>query len=195
MIQKLRPDEAIMVFGDLQVGITDLPLTIAESDLRRSASALARLADLFALPTIALCIPKGGDSSPRIIPEIVEHRSRFQQILRTRPDSFEVDDFRKAIAATGRKALIVCGVATEIVVQWLALSGIAHGYKVYLVLDACGGLAPRSEQASLRRLEAAGVVTTSVVSLAGELSGDFTAAPGSEAIALVYELIAAGHGR
>ncbi|WP_028997948.1 isochorismatase family protein [Azohydromonas australica] len=89
--------------------------------------------------------------------------------------------------------LIVGGVATEIVVQWLVLSGIARGYCVHLVVKACGGLSERSEAAALRRSEAGGAVMTSVVALAGESSGDFTVPPGSEAIAVVYQLIAAGH--
>jgi hypothetical protein len=194
-VHKLRADDAILVFGDLQQGITDLPLTICEQDLKRSAWALSRLAELFDIPTIALCIPKGGDTHPTLIPEITSTRIRLQQIMRTRPDSFENDDFRQAVEATGRKTLIVGGVATEIVVQWLVLSGIARGYRVYLVVDACGGLSERSEAAALRRFEAAGAVMTSVVSLAGEISGDFNAPPGSEAIAVVYQLIVAGHGR
>jgi nicotinamidase-related amidase len=192
---KLRADDAILVFGDLQNGITDLPLTIGEQDLKRSAWALSRFAELFDIPTIALCIPKSGDTSPTIIPEITETRSSLQQITRSRPDSFENDVFRQAVEATGRKTLIVGGVATEIVVLWLVLSGIARGYRVYVVADACGGLSERSEAATLRRFEAAGAVMTSVFSLAGEISGDFTAPPGSEAIAVVYQLIAAGHGR
>lgn len=195
MSLKLHADDAILVLGDLQDGITDLPLTVSEQSLRRSAAALAQLGEIFDLPTIALCIPKGEDNEPTLIAEVREARSQFQRIRRTRPDSFESPTFREALQATGRKSLIVCGVATEIVVQWLALSGIAHGYQVYLVVDVCGGLSPRTEAASLRRLEAAGVVMTSVVSLAGELSGDFTTSPGREAIGVVYQLIAAGYGR
>lgn len=195
MTSKLRPEDAILVFGDFQTGITNLPLTVGEGSLIRSARALAQLGEIYDLPTITLCIPKGGDTNPAIIPEIAGTRSKYQRIMRSLPDSFENEEFRKAIEATGRKTLIVCGVATEIVVHWLALSGIAHGYRVYLVVDACGGLSPRSEEAAFRRFEAAGVVMTSVVSLAGEISGDFTVPPGSEAIGVVYQLISAGYGR
>jgi len=195
MTSKLRPDEAILVLGDFQTGITNLPLTVPEQALLRSVRALTQLAEIYDMPTIALCIPKGGDTNPTIIPEVTEARSKLQKIRRTLPDSFENQEFRQALEATGRKTLIVCGVATEIVVHWLALSGVANGYRVYLVADACGGLSPRSEEAAFRRFEAAGVVMTSVVSLAGEISGDFTVAPGSQAIGVVYGLIAAGYGR
>ncbi|MFJ4192538.1 isochorismatase family protein [Pseudomonas sp. NPDC089534] len=194
MTPKLKANEAVLVLGDLQIGITDLPLTVPQQSLVRSAAGLARLAEIFDIPTLALCIPKGEDTHPTIIPEITRVRSKFQQIRRTCPDSFESPAFRDALEATGRKSMIVCGVATEIVVQWLALSGIAHGYRVFLVVDACGGLSQRTEEASLRRLEAAGVVMTSVVSLAGEISGDFTTSPGREAIGVVFQLIATGYG-
>lgn len=74
----------------------------------------------------------------------------------------------------GKKTLLIAGVATEIIVQHSALSGAAHGYHVEVVVDACGGLSPRTEDAALRRLTQAGVVTTSVASIAGQLAGDFT---------------------
>jgi nicotinamidase-related amidase len=80
-------------------------------------------------------------------------------------------------------------VATEIVVQWLVLSGLANGYKVHVAVDACGGLSPRSEDASLRRFEAAGAVLTSVFSLTGEFAGDMTQPLGREVIEVCYRLI------
>lgn len=191
MHSKLRPEDAILVFGDLQIGITDLPLTNPQEDLRRSARGLARLGEIFDIPTIALTIPKRGGGAPQIIPEVTETRTTFTHVQRVTPDSFENAEFRKAVEATGRKTLIVCGIATEIVVHWLVLSAIAEGYRVYLVVDACAGLGVRSEEAALRRFEAAGAVMTSVVSLAGELSGDFTKSVGFEAIEVVYDLIGA----
>jgi len=80
-------------------------------------------------------------------------------------------------------------VATEIAVHWLVLSGIANGYRVYVVADACGGLAVRSEEAAFRRFVAAGAVMTSVASFASEISGDFTKPIGRDAIDVVYDLI------
>ena len=57
-----------------------------------------------------------------------------------------------------------------------------------IVIDACGGLSPRSEDAALRRLVQAGVVMTSVASLAGQLAGDFTSAKGGRALGVLYEM-------
>lgn len=188
---KLSADDAILVFADIQAGIIDLPLTSSGRDILRAAKGLAKLGELFGIPTLALTIPKRGEGPAVIAPEITETRSAYKHVQRTTPDSFENAEFRKAIEDSGRGTLIVCGVATEIAVHWIVLSGIANGYRVYVVADACGGLGVRSEQAAFRRFDAAGAVMTSVVSLASEISGDFTRPIGRAAIDVVYEMIGA----
>ncbi|MFO1188389.1 MAG: isochorismatase family protein [Alphaproteobacteria bacterium] len=186
---KLSPDDAFLVFADLQVGIVDLPLANSAKDLVRAAKGLARLGEIFDIPTLTLSIPKRGGGRAVIIPEITETRSKYKHLERTAPDSFENAAIRKAIADSGRNTLVVCGIATEIAVHWLVLSGLANGYRVYVVADACGGLSVRSEEAAFRRFEAAGAVMTSVASFASEISGDFTKPIGRAAIDVVYDLI------
>lgn len=186
---KLDPNDALLIFGDLQSGIVDLPLTVDPRALLNSAKGLAQLGKIYQIPALAFTIPKRRGGRPVIAPEITETLDSYVHLERTTPDSFENEAIREAIAGSGRNTLIVCGVATEIVVQWLVLSGIANGYQVYLIVDACGGLGERSEAAALRRFEAAGVIMSSVVSLAGELSGDFSKPIGQAAIDVVYELV------
>lgn len=89
---------------------------------------------------------------------------------------------------TARKALLIAGVATEIIVQHSALSGAAQGFQVQGVVDACGGLSPRTEDAALRRLVHAGVVTTSIPSVAGQLAADLTQPRGMQALGIFYEM-------
>ncbi|MET7853658.1 isochorismatase family protein [Streptomyces avermitilis] len=54
------------------------------------------------------------------------------------------------------------GVTSEIVVLHTALDAITAGFEVSVLLDACGGLSPRTEQAAFRQIEAAGGQITSV---------------------------------
>lgn len=183
---KLSPHDAMVIFADLQHGIVDLPLTVPPAELFRSAQGLARLAEIHDVPTLAMTIPKRGGGPSVVIPQITETRTRLTHLQRTTPDSFENPAIRQAIQDSGRNTLVVCGVATEIVVQWLVLSGIANGYKVHVVVDACGGLGERSEQAALRRFEAVGAVMTSVVSLSGEWAGDMSQPLGRDTIEVVY---------
>jgi hypothetical protein len=58
------------------------------------------------------------------------------------------------------------------------------------VVDACGGISARTEDAAFRRLTQDGVVTASIASLAGQLAGDFNQPPGSQALAILFEAAA-----
>jgi nicotinamidase-related amidase len=188
---KLLHTDAIVVFADLQHGITELPLTVSTDELLKSAYGLARLAEIFDIPTLALTIPKRGGGPSIVVSQVSATRSKLTHIQRTTPDSFENAEIRQALASTGRNTLVVCGVATEIVVQWLVLSGLANGYKVHVVVDACGGLGVRSEEAAFKRFEKAGAIMTSVVSLSGELAGDMSQPIGRDTIEVVYRHIGA----
>lgn len=182
---KLNCDDAIIVLGDFQEGIVELSKTSPTETLRRACWGMARLAEIFDIPTIATRIPKHGGGEANLIPEITETRSKLTRVRRSVPDSFENADFVRAVEATGRRTLVVGGIASEICVHWIVLSGLARGYEVYVIVDACGGLSDRSEVAAFSRFEAAGAKMSSVVSLAGEISGDFTQGAGFEAIDVV----------
>ena len=97
-----------------------------------------------------------------------------------------VEDLR----ASGRKVLILAGVASEIVVQRTALDALAAEYEVQVAVDACGGVDPRTEDAAWRGIVASGGVTTSVTTFAAELTGDFTTELGGATLGIVYETIA-----
>lgn len=196
MHPKNLSDDAVLIFGDLQIGVADLPLTVSEEHLKRSASGLARLGEIFDIPTFVMMIPKSGnDEDPEVIREISDHRSHYKTFVRTTPDSFDHKEFREQVRSTDRRTLIVCGVATEVCVHRLVMSGIANGYTVHVVVDACGGFSHRTEEAAFKRFEAVGAVMSSVASLAGEFAGDFTQSPGSEAVEVIYGLVGTEHAR
>jgi len=113
------------------------------------------------------------------------------QHMRTTTDSFLDADTRDALARTRRKTLLIAGVASEIIVQHSALSGAAQGYTVQVVVDACGGLSARTEEAAFCRLTQAGVVMTSIVSIAGQLARDFREPKAGQAIGILYEMASA----
>ncbi len=188
---KLSANDAVVIFADLQEGIVDLPMTVPAAQLLRAAQGLAQLAEIFDIPTLALSIPKRAGQKSVIVPEITGTRSKIRHIQRMTPDSFQNTEVAGFLADTGRRTLVLSGVATEVAVHWLAISGIANGYRVYLVADACGAVGQKSEEAAYRRMGAAGAVMTSVVSLASEFSGnlDMTCSPGKDAVEVIYQII------
>lgn len=185
----LDPANTMVLFADLQAGIIERARTNELEKLRRAVAALAKLARLFELPAIVTTAPAEG-GAPRVTPEIAAALGELPQHMRTTTDAFLHAPTRDAIAKTGRKTLLIAGVATEIIVQHSALSGTARGLQVEVVVDACGGLSARTEDAALRRLVQAGVVPTSVASIAGQLAGDFTQPKGGQAVGILYEMAA-----
>jgi nicotinamidase-related amidase len=183
----LDPANAVVLFADLQEGILERAATVELVPLRRAVGALAKLARLFDIPAVVTTAPSPA-GAPRVTPEIAAALGDLPPHTRTTTDAFLDAPTRDSILATGRRTLLVAGVATEIIVQHSALSAAAQGFAVQIVIDACGGLSPRSEDAALRRLVQAGVVTTSVASLAGQLAGDFTSAKGGQALGVLYEM-------
>ncbi len=182
----LEPADTAVLFADLQAGIIELGVTNELARLRRVVSALAKLAALFEMPAIVTTAPAEGER--RVTPEIAAALGDLKQHCRNTTDAFTHAETKDAILRTGRKTLLVAGVATEIIVQHSALSGMANGLAVQVVVDACGGLSARTEDAALRRLVQAGVVTTSIASVAGQLAGDFTQPRGAQALGVLYEL-------
>ena len=182
----LNPDDVVILFADLQAGIVERSATIELTTLRRAVGALAKLAKLFDIPVVVTTAPAQG--VPELVPEIAAILGAPALNTRTTTDAFLDAPTRDAILATGRKTLIVSGVATEIIVQHSALSALAHGFQSQVAVDACGGISTRTEDAALRRLVHAGVTPTSLASIAGQLAGDFTQPKGGQALGVLFEM-------
>jgi nicotinamidase-related amidase len=185
---RINPRDAVILFADLQAGIVELTRTNPLGRLKTGVRALAKLAKLFDIPAIVSGI-RGEDGSPaNVIPEIADGLGSTPTYHRTTCDSFLNEEIVSAIKATGRKTLLVSGVATELAVQLPALTAADQGYKVYVVVDACGGMSERTEQAAVLRMAKAGATTVSVMTLAGELAGDLREPKAQQAIGILYEM-------
>jgi nicotinamidase-related amidase len=182
--------DAVILFADLQEGISDLPLTVPYANLQRSVRALAQLAKIFGIPVIVSTVPGQDGGAAKVMPVIGEVLGSLKDYQRTTPASFANEAIASAVAATGRKTVLVSGVATEVAVQFACLSAVELGYNVQIVTDACGGVSARTEEAAFRRLTAAGVTSTSVPALAGELAGDFSQPKGQAAIGVLFQMAA-----
>ncbi len=181
------PARTAILFADLQEGIIERSATNPLEHLRASVSALAQLARLFGIPVV-VTTGASREGAPRVTPEIAAALGEVPQHVRNTTDAFLHAPTRDAIAATGRSTLLVAGVATEVIVQHSALSAAARGLDVQVVVDACGGLSARTEEAAFRRLAQAGVTLTSVASVAGELAGDLARPRGQQALGIVFEM-------
>ncbi len=185
---RIDPGDAVVLFADLQAGIVERTQTTPLDRLKKSVLALAKLARLFEMPVVVSGIQGGDGSSAQIIPEIAQALGDLPTHHRTTCDSFLNPEILAAIQATGRKQLLLSGVATELAVQLPALTAADMGYKVFVVLDACGGVSERTEQAALLRMSHAGATTVSVMTLAGEIAGDLREPKAQQAVGILYAM-------
>src|SRR5215471_10374034 len=185
---RIDTKDTMVLFADLQTGIIELSQTNPVDRLKKGVYALAKLAKLMDIPAVVSGV-RGGDGSPsKMISEISKGLGDLPTHHRTTCDSFLNQDIVAAIKETGRKTLLISGVATELAVQLPALTASDQGYNVFVVVDACGGISERTEQAALRRMAKAGATTVSVMTLAGELADDLRQATAQQAIGILYEM-------
>jgi hypothetical protein len=74
---------------------------------------------------------------------------------------------------TGRKKLLIAGVVTDVCVLFPALSALAEGYDVYMVVDASGTFNPAVRDAAIARGVAAGAIPINWFAVACELQRDW----------------------
>ncbi len=183
----LDPNTVQVLFADLQPQIVARSKTNTPEALARSAAVLARVARLLHLPMHLSVVPEGGQR-PELIPELARETEGVAQHPRMSASPFLDEATRAAIAATGRQHLVIAGFATEAVVLHGVRDAIAAGYRAYVPVDACGGMSSRTEDAAFRQIEAAGGVTTSVVTLVTALAPDFSTDLGGKAFGILQSL-------
>jgi nicotinamidase-related amidase len=177
-----RENSAVLLL-DLQEEIVKNSRTLPLARLERCAGALSKLAALHGLPVWASSVPPGGAFLAGVLAPLSGVAPRPRVTTSAFADAGLVD----ALAASGRRVLVLAGVASEIVVQRTALDALAAGYDVQVAVDACGGVDARTEAAAWLRIVAAGGVTTSVTTFGAELVGDFTSDIGGATLGIVYE--------
>ena len=134
----INPADAAMLLIDHQSGlfqtIGDMPMP----DLRRYATALAKIATLAKMPVITTASVPQGPNGP-LIPEIHESAPHAQYVARTgQINAWDNPDFVAAVKATGKKQLIIAGTITSVCMAFPAISAIDAGYQVFAVVDASG---------------------------------------------------------
>ena len=101
-------------------------------------------------------------------------------------NAFEDEAFRAAVAATGRKRLIIGGLHTEICLAFATVEALKAGYDVMFVTDAVGGRSQAAHRTSIERLAHAGAVPTTALAVTTELFRDWAGPLYEQALDVIY---------
>jgi nicotinamidase-related amidase len=183
------PQDSALLLIDHQVGTMQLVKNIPYEVVKQNAIALAKTAKILNIPVVltssqetnvqGLLLPELQE----ILPEAFEARIQRAGIV----NAWNDPNFSAAVAATGKKNLIMAGVTTSVCLVYPALSAITAGYTVQAVMDASGSPSELAEEVSRRRMERAGTILTATDSIIAELAQDWSTSSGSQLIQVLFQ--------
>src|SRR4051812_31650766 len=133
------------------------------------ARLLAKTAKAFDVPIVLSTVGVGFGFNGPTVPGLLSELDGIEPIDRASMSAFEDDAFRAAVAATGRKRLIIGGLHTEICLTFATVEALKAGYDVMYVTDAVGGRSEVAHRTSIDRLAHAGAVPTTALAVTTEL--------------------------
>ncbi|MCK3656927.1 hydrolase [Pasteurellaceae bacterium Macca] len=170
-IPRIDPENAVMLLIDHQSGLFNTVRDIPLLELRANATTLAKVATLAKMPVITTASVPQGPNGP-LIPEIHKYAPHAQYVARTgQINSWDNPDFVAAVKATGKKQLIIAGTITSVCMAFPAISAIAEGYQVFVVIDASGTYSKMAQEITLARVVQAGAVPMDTAAVCSEIQG------------------------
>lgn len=157
-LELLTPQNSQLIFIDQQPQMAFGVQSIDRQTLKNNVVPLAKAAKLFKVPTTITTVETesfSGHTYPELLAVFPEHKL----LERTSMNSWDDQNVRDALAANGRKKVIVSGLWTEVCNLMFAIEAIDQGgYDIYMVADASGGTSLDAHKYAMDRMVQAGVV-------------------------------------
>jgi len=171
-LELLNPQNSAIIFIDFQPQMTFGVASIDRQTLFNNVMLLAKAANIFKVPTILTTVETKSFSG-NMWPQLLDLFPKQEPIERSSMNSWEDEKFVAAVAATGRKKLIMAALWTEVCLAFPTLEAIKAGYEVYAVEDASGGTSLVAHNAAMRRIEQAGAVPMTALQVLLEYQRDW----------------------
>lgn len=191
--EPLTRENAVMIFIDLQAGPISTIHSMDQQELKNNAISLAKVGSILQLPVILAGADLQG-AGGMFLPELIELLPHHVYVKHSTNNAWETPEFVVAVENTGRKKLIMAGIATDVGLLLPAVSAVAAGYGVYAIVDVSGTLNSRIEQAAWMRMMQAGVLLTSWTAFTGEVQRDYTKEAGKQLRAVIGERLQSQQG-
>ena len=157
-LEVLTPQNCQLIFIDQQPQMAFGVQSIDRQTLKNNVVGLAKAAKVFNIPTTITTVETDGFSG-NTYPELLAVFPEHKILERTSMNSWDDQNVRDALAANGRKKVIVSGLWTEVCNTTFALSAaLEGGYEIYMVADASGGTSVEAHEYAMDRMTQAGIV-------------------------------------
>jgi nicotinamidase-related amidase len=180
-------EDCALVLIDHQKEMFEVIRSETSADLvELNARLLARTARALELPIVLSTVGVGFGFNGPTQPAILADLPGVEPIDRTSMNAFEDQAFRDAVAATGRKRLIIAGLHTEICLTFATVQALKDGYDVMIVTDAVGGRSQTAHRTGIERLAHAGAVPSTALAVNTELFRDWATPQAGPAREVIY---------
>ncbi|NMM46062.1 hydrolase [Rhodospirillaceae bacterium KN72] len=151
-------DQSLLFVVDVQERLVP---AIFEAD-RVVANSLRLIEAARMLNIPILCSEQYPKGLGHTVPEVRSRLSNGEIFAKTHFSCARDDVIATAVAATGRRQIVLCGTESHVCVLQSAFGFKGEGYDVFVVEDAVSSRRPESVTSAVRRLSASGigVVTT-----------------------------------
>lgn len=157
-LEVLTPQNCQIIFIDQQPQMAFGVQSIDRQVLKNNVVGLAKAAKIFGIPTTITTVETTSFSG-HTYPELLAVFPQNKILERTSMNSWDDQNVRDALAANGRKKVVVSGLWTEVCNTTFALCAMLEGdYEIYMVADASGGTSVDAHKYAMDRMVQAGVV-------------------------------------
>ncbi|CAB3964001.1 MULTISPECIES: hydrolase [Burkholderia] len=157
-LEVLTPGNSQLIFIDQQPQMAFGVQSIDRQALKNNVVGLAKAAKAFNIPTTITTV-ESESFSGHTYPELLDVFPNQKTLERTSMNSWDDQKVRDALAANGRKKVVVSGLWTEVCNTTFALCAMLEGdYEIYMVADASGGTSKDAHDFAMQRMVQAGVV-------------------------------------
>jgi len=157
-LEVLTPKNSQIIFIDQQPQMAFGVQSMDRQVLKNNVVGLAKAAKVFNIPTTITSV-ESESFSGYTFPELLDVFPGQKVLERTSMNSWDDQKVRDALAANGRKKVVVAGLWTEVCNNSFALCAMAEGdYEIYMVADASGGTTKEAHDYAMQRMVQAGVI-------------------------------------
>jgi nicotinamidase-related amidase len=157
-LEVLTPQNCQIIFIDQQPQMAFGVQSIDRQVLKNNVVGLAKAAKVFNIPATITTVETQSFSGPTF-PELLDVFPGKDILERSSMNSWDDQKVRDALAANGRKKIVVAGLWTEVCNLTFSLCAMLEGdYEIYMVGDASGGTSKEAHDYAMQRMIQAGVV-------------------------------------
>jgi len=165
----LTPENCALVLIDYQPEQVATVRSAPIEEVMLNVRAVVKLARAYAVPTVLTTVGVDMGVNTGTIAELRDELPDAPEIDRTGVNSWEDEEFRNAVLATGRRKIVICGLWTEVCCAFPTLDMLREGFEVYPVIDAIGGISRISHDTAITRMVHAGAQPVTAISFGSEL--------------------------